>query len=97
MRRDTPSLAADSSLVHPCSVRHFNKRLANSSRLERAPLISLLRAFIAATAGQEAFRAVGNRGRRLEFLNQRLMQAPPTIAFPRERCRQFSYSPLPTA
>jgi hypothetical protein len=59
--RDTPSFAADSSRVHPRRVRQFNKRMANSSFLERAPLISLLGAFIAvaSTAGQGAFRAVG--------------------------------------
>ena len=61
VRRDTPSFAADSSRVHPRCVRQFNKRMANSSFLERAPLISLLGAFIAvaSTAGQGAFRAVG--------------------------------------
>jgi hypothetical protein len=47
VRRDTPSFAADSSRVHPRRVRQFNKYSANSSFLERAPLISLLGAFIA--------------------------------------------------
>src|SRR5271166_1536635 len=50
VRRDTPSLAADSSRVHPRCVRQVNKRSAKSCFLERAMLIVTSFYFIPVTS-----------------------------------------------